>query len=326
MTTYAGWWQVPDHLMPATTLGELEYPRTPDGQQPAAWVETRDWSDRKTSIPLYDARACPPTKATGAQLASAGDGSKLARRRVCSDCGARCQRPLPSLPEVPGSGPLCPACRHIALLRRRQAEAAIQRLVSAERAAQFLGWDDAALVQVDQTVPPPAPSGRKRPPTGARIRARDLRGGRLLDVVVRLVGPRAQHIPDGAVAPDDAAPTIHQALSGRPLVVWHERDLEHLRQAAPDLNRPGDPGGWTRLYGFPRELVAVLWWLATQWRGQLDPTTRQLVACLPPGSPDRLALLLRRIAHTPPAPERPRVAEGGGAATQDPSAAQGAGS
>ena len=123
-TTYAGWWQVPDHLMPATALGELEYPRTADGQAPVAWVDTRDWSDRKTSIPLYDARACPPTKATGAQLASAADGSKLGRRRVCSDCGARCQRPLPSLPEVPGSGPLCPACRHIALLRRKQAEVA----------------------------------------------------------------------------------------------------------------------------------------------------------------------------------------------------------
>jgi len=127
-TTYAGWWQVPDHLMPATALGELEYPRTADGQAPVAWVDTRDWSDRKTSIPLYDARACPPTKATGAQLASAADGSKLGRRRVCSDCGARCQRPLPSLPEVPGSGPLCPACRHIALLRRKQAEVATQRL------------------------------------------------------------------------------------------------------------------------------------------------------------------------------------------------------
>ena len=38
MTTYAGWWQVPDHLMPATTLSELEYPRTHDGRQPAAWV------------------------------------------------------------------------------------------------------------------------------------------------------------------------------------------------------------------------------------------------------------------------------------------------
>ncbi len=325
-TTYAGWWQVPDHLMPATALGELEYPRTADGQAPVAWVDTRDWSDRKTSIPLYDARACPPTKATGAQLASAADGSKLGRRRVCSDCGARCQRPLPSLPEVPGSGPLCPACRHIALLRRKQAEVATQRLDSAEHAAQVLGWDEAALVQVDQTVPPSAPSGRKRPPTAARIRACDLSGSRLLDVVVRLVGPSAQHIPDGAVAPDDAAPTIHQALSGRRLIVWHERDLEHLRQAAPDLNRASEDAGWNRLYGFPCERVAVLWWLATQWRGQVDPTTRQLVACLPPGAPDRLALLLRRIAQTPPAPERPRVAEGGGAATQDSSAARGAGS
>src|SRR6266545_3668880 len=111
------------------------------------------------------------------------------------------------------------------------------RLDSAEHAAQVLGWDEAALVQVDQTVPPSAPSGRKRPPTAARIRACDLSGSRLLDVVVRLVGPSAQHIPDGAVAPDDAAPTIHQALSGRRLIVWHERDLEHLRQAAPE---PGE--------------------------------------------------------------------------------------
>src|SRR6266568_798573 len=62
MTTYAGWWQVPDHLMPATTLGELEYPRTTNGRRPAAWVATRDWSDRKASLPLYDARACPPTR------------------------------------------------------------------------------------------------------------------------------------------------------------------------------------------------------------------------------------------------------------------------
>jgi hypothetical protein len=36
MTTYAGWWQMPTHLPPATALGELEYPRTANGRQPAA--------------------------------------------------------------------------------------------------------------------------------------------------------------------------------------------------------------------------------------------------------------------------------------------------
>jgi hypothetical protein len=75
MTTYADWWQVPPHLLPATALGELEYPRTPDDRQPAAWVDTRDWRGRKASIPLYDARACPSTKATARQLeATAGRG------------------------------------------------------------------------------------------------------------------------------------------------------------------------------------------------------------------------------------------------------------
>src|SRR6266487_2012787 len=126
MTTYAGWWEVPDHLLPATALGELEYPRTSDGQPVTAWVDTRDWSDRKTSIPLYDARGCPATKATAAQLQAAA--ARSGRQRRCADCDARCQRPLPPLdPDDPR--PLCPACRHVALLRRRQADLAADRLV-----------------------------------------------------------------------------------------------------------------------------------------------------------------------------------------------------
>jgi hypothetical protein len=308
MTTYAGWWEVPDHLMPATTLGELEYPRSTAGQDPVAWVDTRDWSDRKTSIPLYDARACPPTKATARQLAAAA--ARSTRRRICAQCGAHCQRPLTLDPQ--DRRPLCPACRQVARLRRAQAEVAAQRRDAAERAAQLLGWDDAALVQVDQTIPPPTPAGRKRPATAARVRACDLAGGRLLDVLVRLVGPRAHHIPQGAVAPETAAPAIHRALDGRRLIVWHEPDLQHLREVAPDLNRAAQ-FRFVNLYGFGREQVAVLWWLATRWRGQVDPTTRQLVACLPPGTPDRLALLLRRIVHNRSAPEL--ADQGGGAAT-----------
>ena len=319
MTIYAGWWQVPPHLMPATALGELEYPRTADGQQPVGWVQTRDWRDKKTTLPLYDARTCPPTKATARQLAAASDASKRRQRRTCADCGARCQRPLPPLHELPGSGPLCPACRHIALLRRAQADAAKGRQESATRAAELLAWTDAAAVQVDRTVPPPAPSGRKRPPTAARVRAVDLDGNRLVDVLVRLVGPCAQHIPAGAAAPEDAAPAIHAALAGRRLIVWHEPDLQRLREVAPDLNRTDEHAGWNRRYGFPRERVAVLWWLATRWRGQVDPTTRELVPCLPPGAPDRLLLMLRRIAAGFPAAA---AASGSGEAGGSASAAR----
>jgi hypothetical protein len=316
MTIYAGWWEVPAHLLPATALAELEYPRTAEGQQLAAWVATRDWRDKKITLPLYDARTCPPTKATARQLAAASTTSKRRHRRTCADCGARCQRPLPPLQEAPGSGPLCPACRHIALLRRAQVEAARARQRSATRAAELLTWADAAVVQVDLTIPPPTPSGRKRLPTAAHVRAVDLQGERLVDVLVRLVGPRAHHVPAGAVPRQDAAPTVRR-LQGRRLIAWHEPDLAYLRRAAPDLNRADEHAGWNRVYGFPRERVAVLWWLATQWRGQLDPTTRQLVACLPPGAPDRLLLLLRRMAASLPAAT---VAAGGGGAADSPSA------
>jgi hypothetical protein len=316
MTTYPGWWQVPDHLLPATTLGELEYPRTANGRQPAAWAHTRDWRDRKTTIPLYDARACPPTKATARQLAAAA--ARSGRQRTCADCGAHCQRPLTLDPN--DRRPQCPACRHIALLRRAQTKAAKARQESATRAAELLAWTDAAVVQVDLTVPPPTPSGHKRPPTAARIRAVNLQGERLVDALVRLVGPRAHHVPAGAVPREDAAPAVRR-LEGRRLIAWHEPDLEHLRRVAPDLNRADEHAGWNRMYGFPREQVAVLWWLATRWRGQLDPHTRTLVACLPPGAPDRLLLMLRRIAATP---EPPTGVQPGGVATHTPAAGRAA--
>src|SRR6266511_1737140 len=151
MTTYAGWWQVPDHLMPATALGELEYPRTHDGQQPAAWVDTWDWSDRKTSIPLYDARACPPTNATARQLAAAATRSH--RQRTCADCGAHCQRPLTVDPQ--DRRPLCPACRHLARLRRRQAELTADGPFIAARARD------------------PSPGGRAEDPSGGARRPPD---------------------------------------------------------------------------------------------------------------------------------------------------------
>jgi hypothetical protein len=199
---------------------------------------------------------------------------------------------------------LCPACRHVALLRRRQAELAASRLVCAQHARELLGWHDAAIVQADLTVPSPTPAGRKRPATAARVRAVDLDGTRLVDVLVRLVGPRAHHIPEGAVAPEDATPAVHGALLGRRLLLWSHQDLTHLRAAAPHQDWPGvgDVHWWSSGVGpldHPiRARAAALQHLAATWRGQLDPHTRTLIECLPPGTPDRLLLMLQRIAAT----------------------------
>jgi hypothetical protein len=310
MTTYAGWWQVPAHLLPATALGELEYPRSPTGQ-PAAWVEVRaNWQGKHDTIALYDARACPPTKATAAQLAAAAHRS--ARTRVCADCAAHCQRPLPPLSDQ-HPRPLCPACRHVAQLRRRQAELATSRLACAQRARELLGWHDAAVVQVDLTVPPPTPAGRKRPATAAHIRAVDLGGRRLVDVLVRLVGPRAHHIPAGAVAREDAIPEIHRAVIGHRLLLWNVNELQQLwltapHQTLPEYHQASElPQPHLQI---PNHVRAVaVGHLATTWRGQLDPHTRTLIECLAPGTPDRLLLMLRRIASTARQPAA--VAAGG---------------
>jgi hypothetical protein len=308
MSTYQGWWQVPPHLLPATALGELEYPRTPDGQDPVAWVEDRDWSDRKTSIPLYDARTSPPSKATARQLDAAA--ARSGRQRTCADCDARCQRPLTVDPD--DRRPLCPACRHVARLRRRQAQLTATRPRIAERARELLGWTGAVVVQVDLDVPPPTPAGRRRAATAARIRAVGLDGARVVDVLVRLVGPRAHHVPADPVPAHQAVPKIHQAVLGAPLIMWSLLDLERLRLAAPHPGLPRVP--WLPEVGdtpqphmpLPEHARAVaVEPMATRWRGQVDPHTRTLIASLAPGAPDRLLLMLHRIASPPGVEHQP---------------------
>lgn len=278
---YAGWWEVPEHLVTATTLGQLEFPRTaPD--QPTAWVETRDWRDKKDTVALYDARKAVPTKATAAQLEAAA--ARSTNPRTCPDCGAHTQRPLVDVK-------LCPACARIGRLRAAQQRAAVDRAAAATTVAQLLARPDLAVVQVDLTVPPPTPSGRARPATAAHVRAVDDSGKKLLDVLVRLVGPRAQHVPAGAVPLADAVPTIHAALIGRALVAWNEQELYTLRQHAPH------PTWSAWRYGDRPTGVATL---SARWHGLINPDTRNLISPIPPGTPDRLLLHLRRIAATAP--------------------------
>jgi len=113
-------------------------------------------------------------------------------------------------------------------------------------------------------------------------------GARLLDVTVRLVGPRAQHVPAEAIARTEAAPRVHRALLGRPLLLWDGQELTELRTAVPHSDWPSWDDRPAR-YATVRELSA-------RWRGQLDPRTRQILPSLPPGTPDRLLVHLRRAA------------------------------
>jgi hypothetical protein len=283
---FEGWWQVPAGLMSATALRELEYPREPT-ERPHATVLTEDWAGRRDSlIDLYRAADCPPTTATGAQLAAAAVRST--RARACADCPARCQRPLPV--DV-GDRPLCPACRSVALMRAAQAKAGADQAAVAARVVEVLARPDAVVVQVDLTVPPPTPAGRRRPPIAARIRACAVASGaRLLDVRVSLVGERARLRDEAAVPRDQVAPAVHAALLGRPLICWDHDELLALREAVPHPDWPGGSSPADRRPYSARQD-------STLWRAQLDDR-RQLVASLAPGSPDRLLLHLQRIAAT----------------------------
>jgi hypothetical protein len=166
------------------------------------------------------------------------------------------------------------------------------------------------------------------------VRAVDLDGARLLDVLVRLVGARAHHVPAGAIARQAAMPEMLRLLVGRRLVMWGGGDLDWLRQAASvgddtlprwhqvsEISQPHLP--------IPEHVQAVaVKSMATRWRGQLDPHTHTMLTCLAPGAPDRLLLMLRRIAQTPPAPDNNEAAgqpTGAGAPAAHPAHAAPAG-
>ena len=63
--------------------------------------------------------------------------------------------------------------------------------------------------------------------------------------------------------------------------------MRDLRLAAPHKDWPS---GYTG-----RAMITEVWSDSAHWRAQLDER-RRLVAALPPGSPDRMLLHLRRIA------------------------------
>lgn len=293
-TTYEGWRQVPGHLLTATQLGELEFPRTPT-DKPHAHVETYDWRDKKDTVPLYNVHRCPPTKATGPQLAAAA--ARSTRSRVCADCGAHCQRILPEV----GGRPLCPVCRGVVLLRDAQEKIAAARIETVAGVREKLARPNLAIVQTTIHNPGRTPAGSARPDNAVRVWAVDGDGHALVDVLVSLVGPKSKFALPDAVPREEGAAAVHAALIGRSLIAWDEGELLPLVE---HLNHPD----WPReRFTWDLDRVATVRAASTVWRGQLDER-RKPVPSIPPGTPDRLLLHLQRIAADEPA------ADAGGAA------------
>ncbi len=313
MTRYEWWGAVPDHLVTKTTLAALDMPRCADGVPVAAHVTDRSMRGNPT-FALFDMTQCPPTSATGRQLAAARATSDRTRYR-CADCGAHTERPVPGVGI--GAG-LCPACRHITRLRAEEARLAAELELIAADVAAVLDGPDAVVVQVDQHVPPPADSGRARPATAVRVRVAGLDGRRLADVTVRLVGPRARWVPEHAVDPAAGWAKLGKVLDGKRLVAWSALELDQLHDVAPAYPSAYAAIAWAAPYRSqdedddPERTARQQEWLTDErrdparpvllapavarWRGVLDPATGKLVDPLPPGTPDRTALLMATMA------------------------------
>ncbi|MEC3976257.1 hypothetical protein [Amycolatopsis sp. H20-H5] len=307
--TYTGWWQVPAQLLTKTALAELDFPRTCEGRVPDAFVEGTNWRGRKDVFALFDVHACTPTSSTATQLDAAQ--RRRMKSRACQDCGAHCQAPLTTVGENPVPARLCPACRHIELLRCEQSRIGWCRaLVTADVAALFTG-PPAVVMQLALHEPPRTERGSRRPVTAVRAQVAGLDGTVLLDVVIRLAGPRAKWVPDGAVDKAEGVARLREAIGGKRLVVWSADELTELRKLDPTGDHPNwmsaDPWITPRTPDRDNERITTTRSqsravhaevAATQWRGEIDQQTRRLVRCLAPGTADRLALLLRRIAAT----------------------------
>ncbi|MFK0238257.1 hypothetical protein [Streptomyces vinaceus] len=291
---YTRWNKVPWTWASKTQMARADLPREPGGPV-RGYVAGRDFRERETEIALYDVAESKPTRATGGQLASA-DARRTATVRVCTDCGANCQLPL----QHRQGRYLCPMCWRIATVVDFQIELRERRAENAAWARQLLDGGGLAIVWVDLLEAEPTSSGRKRPPLAARVHAVDERGRRILDLLIRLAGPRTQGAPAEAVAPEAGAAELTRAFAGRRRVVWGP--LRTVRERLGELGHPVDLGtlapglstGWSRTRRWPDDVVSRY----AQWRGELNPATGELRTPWPPGTADRLWLCLTRMADS----------------------------
>ncbi|MGD9485433.1 hypothetical protein WDH52_19660 [Streptomyces sp. TRM70308] len=200
---YAHWGEVPWSLATRSQLAKGDLPRDPGGPV-RGFVSDYDWRGKKADIELYAVAESVPTKASAGQLASA-ERRRTATVRVCAGRGANSQRPLPEHTE---GRHLCPMCAKFARTLEFQARLRERRVELAHRARQLLADEQLA---VDVLEAPRTAAGRRRPPLAARVQAVDHTGRRLVDVLVRLAGPRTPGAPDNAA---DGGQAIQKALAG----------------------------------------------------------------------------------------------------------------
>ncbi len=206
-----------------------------------------------------------------------------------------------------GAG-LCPACRHIALLRAEQTQLAAERELTAADLVAVLDGPPAVVVQVDQHPARATPS-RQRPRSAGHRRTGyawpGFDGRRLADITVRLVGPKARWVPEGAVDPETGRAQLGKVLDDQRPVVWSAPELDQLSAITGTYLGTHATLTWTAPYPTdtydrgPERAAQYRDWLtserrdspavllgpaAARWRGVLDPVTRGLVDPLPPGT------------------------------------------
>lgn len=288
--SYSHWGAVPWALASKSILAKAALPREPGGPV-RGWVAGTDWRDKKTEIALYAVAESVPTNATANQLAAARRRSTAVR--VCDDCGARTQQPL----SLSSDGAhRCVMCQRIARIRRLQAELRAERGALALWAQQLLAAPLTAVVWVEVLEAPLTAAGNRRPPLAARVHAVDGAGRRLLDVLVKLAGPRTQGAPAAAVPAEQGAQALQGALAGRTVVCWQPDALAPVTERLAALGHP------VRVAS--RSTVVSVAGQTAHWRGELDPANGQLLQSWAPGSADRLWLQLADIANDVDAIER----------------------
>jgi len=293
--SYPHWRAVPWTLASKAALAKADLPREP-GSPVRAWVTGTGWNDKDIDIALYSVADSVPTNASAKQLLAARRRSTAVR--VCDDCGARTQQPLTESSEGTHR---CLMCRRIARIRDFQAELRAERSELAQWAQQLLADPLLAVVWVGVVEAEPTAAGRRRPPLAARVQAVDGTGARLLDILVKLTGPRTKGAPTEAVPAEQGATALQQALAGRRMVGWDNEALvpvlERLDTLGCRVHLDGiGPKTWEQAhYGRRYPPVAATADRVARWRGDLDPATGKLLTPWAPGTADRLWLLLTDI-------------------------------
>lgn len=303
---YEGWWQVPDGLLLASQLAAMDLPRIPDGP-PAGIVQAENWHahSRDDAFRLYRLSESLPSPSSAAQLEAAD--AKRAKGRVyrCEGCGAFSEQSLVRYPLgdqlLKDVEPrfLCGCCRHLTRLTGYQSYYAARRAGAARWAQRMTAAGAALAVHAAEVRPEGTTAGGKRhAATGIAVLAFDVADGRkVFDATVLRRPAKTGARIKGQLDPEPGASKLRAAVEGRTLIGWRSEDLEPLRPILAPNSRHTTLGedAYTRV---------------TDWRGDLDVRTGRPRSATSPGRPDRLALLIRRIAGSVSAPDDPAGGEG----------------